>query len=204
MIWGCFSWFGIGPLVPVNGNNNATAYIAILDNSVLPTSWQQFGMAMLPCTKQGPYRNGLSRSVWKNLTRLHRALTSTLWDELESRLRTRPYGKHPCPTTLMLLWLNGIKSLQKCSNIQWKAFPEEWRLLQQQRRDQLHINAHDFGMRCSTSRCPHTLGHVLYVSPNLPDTTQGIVEAASKAAVFKMSSNVKYFLAKSTQRLCLK
>jgi hypothetical protein len=41
----------------------------------------------------------------------------------------------------------------------------------------------------------------LYVSPNLPDTTQGIVEAASKAAVFKIGSNVKYFLAKSTQRL---
>jgi DNA-binding NtrC family response regulator len=30
------------------------------------------------------------------------------------------------------------------------------------KEDQLHINAHDFGMRCSTSRCPHTFGHVLY------------------------------------------
>ena len=29
--------------------------------------------------------------------------------------------------------------------------------------DQLHINAHDFGMRCSTSRCPYTFGHVLYM-----------------------------------------
>ena len=29
--------------------------------------------------------------------------------------------------------------------------------------DQLHINAYDFGMRCSTSRCPHTVGHVVYV-----------------------------------------
>ena len=33
-------------------------------------------MTMPPCTKQGPYRNGLSRSVWKNFTGLHRALTS--------------------------------------------------------------------------------------------------------------------------------
>ena len=32
--------------------------------------------------------------------------------------------------------------------------------------DQLHINAHDFGMRCLTSRCPHTFGHVVYLHMN--------------------------------------
>ena len=34
-------------------------------------------MTIPPCPKRDPYRNGLLRLVWKNLTGLHRGLTST-------------------------------------------------------------------------------------------------------------------------------
>ena len=74
-------------------------------------------MTIPPCIKRGPYRNGLSRSVWKNLTGLHRALTSTPSNafgmnsngDCESGLITQ----HKYPTSLMLLWLNGSKSPQQ-------------------------------------------------------------------------------------------
>ncbi|GFW84425.1 transposable element Tcb1 transposase [Trichonephila clavipes] len=37
MVWGCFSWFGLGTLVPVIGNMNSEMYVDILDNAALPT-----------------------------------------------------------------------------------------------------------------------------------------------------------------------
>ena len=107
-----------------------------------------FNMTMPLCTKQGPYRNSLSRSVWKNLIDLHRALTSTPshtfgmnWNaDCEPDL----IAQYQCLTSLMIVWLNGSKSPEQCSNISWKAFPEEWRLFSQQSGDQLNINSHRF------------------------------------------------------------
>jgi len=42
MVWGCFSGVEFGPLGPVKGTPNASAYQDILDNVMLPTLWEQF------------------------------------------------------------------------------------------------------------------------------------------------------------------
>ncbi|GIY65088.1 transposable element Tcb1 transposase [Caerostris darwini] len=44
MVWACFSWYGAGPLVKVDGAMNADRYCDILDNHVLPTLWATYGM----------------------------------------------------------------------------------------------------------------------------------------------------------------
>jgi hypothetical protein len=119
-----------------------------------------FSMTTLLCTKRGPYRNGL-RSVWKNFTGLDRALNSipsnTFGMNWNGDCEPGLIAQHQCLTSLMLLWLNGSKSPQQCSNIgtfQMSGgcyFPKGG-------GEQLHSNSHDFGMRCLTSRCPHTFG----------------------------------------------
>jgi hypothetical protein len=118
MLWGCCLWFGLVPLVPVKENLNTAACNDIIDDSVLPTLWQQFGVGTFlfqhdnaPCTKRGPYRNGLSRSVWNNLTGLYRALTSTPSNTFGMNWKAycEPglIAPHQCLTSL----------IQKCFNI---------------------------------------------------------------------------------------
>ncbi|GFW26742.1 QLQ domain-containing protein [Trichonephila clavipes] len=73
MVWGYFSWFGLGPLASMIGNMNSEMYVNILDNAALPTLWQYFGevpflfqQITTPFTHRGLHRRDLTKWVFKN------------------------------------------------------------------------------------------------------------------------------------------
>ncbi|GFX09186.1 transposable element Tcb1 transposase [Trichonephila clavipes] len=122
MVWRCFSWFGLGPLVPVIRNMNPEMYVDILDNTALPTQWQYFG--------EGPFlfqqdncsihtsrlaqtwfdEMGVQKLDWPSQSP-DLNLIKHLWDELERRLRSQP--NRP----------SSLKELTSAMMDAWKAIP---------------------------------------------------------------------------------
>ncbi|GFX38392.1 transposable element Tcb1 transposase [Trichonephila clavipes] len=117
MVWGCFSWFGLEPLVPVIGNMNSM-YVDILDNAALPTVWQYFGEDpfLFQQNNRSIHTSRLAQTWFDEMGVQKLDWPSQnpdlnpkeyLWDELERRLRSqlnRPSSLQIVTSAVMDAW----------------------------------------------------------------------------------------------------
>jgi hypothetical protein len=87
-----------------------------------------------------------------------------LWDDLERRLRASPNHPTSVPNLTDALVDESKQIPAEMFQHLVEILPRRVEAVIAAKGDQLHINAHDFGTRCSTSRCPHTFGNVVYIT----------------------------------------
>ncbi|KFM62165.1 Transposable element Tc1 transposase, partial [Stegodyphus mimosarum] len=120
MVWGCFSWYGLGTLVPIHGKLNSDAYCTILDNIALPTLWQFYGLDpyyfqddnaschVSTLTKAWYGANGVHRMDWSVQSPDLNPIEN-LWDELHRKIQGRTTRAKSVKELLCLLqaeWKN--------------------------------------------------------------------------------------------------
>jgi DDE superfamily endonuclease len=125
MVWGCISWWGVGPLVVVEGTLNKTSYVALMEKHLEPYLKQleeehpgiMFQEDNAPCHTSGPatqwrQEHGINRMPWPSQSPDLNPIEH-LWDHLNRQVRKR----NPLPSSL--------PALAAALKEEWAAIPLE-------------------------------------------------------------------------------
>ncbi|CAB5369723.1 unnamed protein product [Rhizophagus irregularis] len=68
MFWGCFSWSGLGPIVPLNGSVTGQTHAQVINDFVVPTLHTHFpqGNGIFQEDNAVPHRSGVATAAREN------------------------------------------------------------------------------------------------------------------------------------------
>lgn len=126
MFWGCFSWFGLGPIVPLVGAVTGKTYHEVLETYAVPTLKTQERKVKKKFVFQEDNAPVHTAKVARDFLKLKKVELlpwppqspdlnpiEELWSIIESRLRKR----RPGPSS--------IRELEKAVIEEWESIPEE-------------------------------------------------------------------------------
>ncbi len=145
MVWGIFSWYTLGPLVPIEHHLNATAYLSIVADhdhpfrtTVYPSSDDYFQQDNAPCHKAQiipdwflEHDNEFTLLKWPPQSPDINPI-ELLWDLVEREIRIMDVQPTICSNCVMLSCQYGPTSLRNVSNTLFNLCHEElWQFWRQ-------------------------------------------------------------------------
>jgi transposase len=125
MFWGCFTWYGLGPIVPIEGSVTGQSHVKIINDYVVPTLHEYFprGNGIFQEDNAPPHRSKVAVAARENakIVTLDWPAQSpdlnpieNLWSEMKAMVRRRT----PPPPNL--------KVLEKYVKEAWEDIPPEY------------------------------------------------------------------------------